>query len=63
MPDPTDGVEEIPFDVADWGDRVVAPLWANDAEREAWAAETQPDPEFQALVKEQQRLQKLRLGE
>jgi hypothetical protein len=46
--------------VADWGDRVVAPLYATDAEREA-AAKAEPTPEFEALLARAQELQAQRL--
>lgn len=55
------GVEEIPFDVADWGERVVPALYASDAERAAFAA-MPPDPAFDALVVRQQELERERLG-
>jgi hypothetical protein len=56
-----DWIEEIPFDVAEWGDRVVAPLYANDSERLA-AAQAKPTPEFEALLARQRELERERLA-
>ena len=55
------GVEEIPFDVADWGGRVVPPLYANDAERRE-QEEKPPDPAYAKLVEQAKRLEAERLG-
>lgn len=57
---PDHWVEEIPFDVSDWGDRVVPPLYANDAER-AEAAAAEPTEEFKALLARAQQLSAARL--
>lgn len=54
-------VQEIPFDVAEWGDRVVAPLWATEEEFQAFM-KLPPSEEFQALLAEQQILEQQRLG-
>lgn len=59
---PDKRVEEIPFDIAEWGDRVVQPLFANDLERRRFEREDKASPEFRRLRRRARRLERERLA-